>query len=251
MELFKQFPPDIQAYILKENPRFREINQYYAIHGKHLFEEKYCNDPISKHEFFSYIDSNTKPNFTIYAINDDVCEIWQFVYNRGNYMLYKVRIEKVVSHERVYFIFNNKYAPNAYLDNIKNLYYTDNIYLHSIDDLYSKYKYIHYDIITVNNIIKARKCSIPNHNITYSINYLDKMLSYTGEDATLDNFYNMSILNIYFGNKDVISNVVKDSDQIVFSEISNDKNMVLYDKIIKIYKHNISTGYELQLQQLH
>jgi hypothetical protein len=236
MELFEQFPPDIQTYILKENPRFREINQYYALHGKHLFEEKYCNDPISKHEFFSYIDSNKKPNFTIYAINDNACEIWQFVYNRGTYGLYKV----IITKNNNILMFHHSYTQ------------ANNTYLHDIEDLYNMYKYIHYDIMTVNNIIKARKCTISQHSITYSIHYLDKMLSYAGNEVTADNFYNMSILNIYFSNKDIISGVLNKTYHINFSlMLSNPKLHELYVNILKKYKHNISTGYELQLQQLH
>lgn len=234
MEVFDKFPDDIKAYILKENPRFRQINKYYATHT-YLFEEKYCNDPISKHEFFSYINSNLKPDFTIYAINDDSCKIWQFVYSRRDYKVYKLHIKKL----------NNE---KLHLDGGYN--YADKTYLHDINNFYRDYKYIHYDIITVNNIIKARKCSIPNHNITYSVNYLDKMLSYMKDEQNLDNFYDMTILNVYFGENDIITNFTIGVYEIDFSKLSEQNMINLYNDIIKTYKTNINVGYERQVDEL-
>ena len=101
----------------------------------------------------------------------------------------------------------------------------------------------------MNNIIKRRKCNIPNHNINYSIYYLDNMLSYMKDDPTLENFYDMTILNIYFGKKDIIRNTPNGLDVIDF----NDPNAIhneLYKNTINIYKHNITTGYERMIKQL-
>lgn len=232
IELFNAFPQDVQLYILKENPTFRQISKYHATEGKQLFEDTYCNDPISKHEFFTYIDSNVKPSYTIYAINDDKCKIIQFQNTRGKYISYMIMIRLV----------NGALSTTSCSD--------CGIYvLKHINDLYNKYKYIHYDINTANNIIKRRKCNIPNHNINYSINYLDNMLSYRKDAVTLENFYNMTILNIYFGKKDIIRNTPNDLDLINFNgSVANNE---LYIDTVKMYNHNIDTGYKRMIKQLH
>jgi hypothetical protein len=230
IELFNAFPQDVQLYILKENPTFRLISKYHATEGKQLFEDTYCNNPISKHEFLTYIDSNLKPSYTMYAINDNKCKIIQFQNIRGKYICYIVVIK--LNGE----LFTQSYV-NYGIYNLKD-----------IDKLYKKYKYIHYDINTVNNIIKKRNCNIHKHNINYSIKYLDNMVSYKKNDVTLENFYNMTILNIYFGKKDIIRNTPGYLNLIDFNDsVVNDK---LYIDTVKMYNDNINAGYERMVQQL-
>lgn len=219
IELFNRFPKDIQLYILKENPNFMLVNKYSAQEGRHLFEEKYCNNPISKHEFINYIHSDMKPDFTIYAINNDIYEIWHFKYNGRHYELDKVLAINRMTDILTQYVF---IGDGDYLIN-------------SISNLYKTYKYIHYDIMSVNNIIKRRQCHMDNFNFYYSMDYVNNMLTYMNDDITSENLFNMSLLNIYFNEENIKSN-----NKI----IEPNKN------IIDTYKNNILNGYNSIVTQL-
>lgn len=177
--------------MLKQYPQYRTLSpQYY--NEKQTFYNAYCNEPISKKEFISYVKKNLPQFIVLFGTkNVDIHQEYViFWFKKSDYNLtYWIdRTDIIVDGDDEQFVYmDHSFMHGSYNDS--------SIYI-IIDQLHKEYD-ITYDLVTMQNILSYRPCEMikPGYTINYLKNHF-QVIDYT-DISTLEGLYD-NITNLLY-----------------------------------------------------
>ncbi len=185
MDLFNSIGIDLQSEILKYNPSYFQVKKNL---DKNLFYNRYCNQPISIHEFLSYIQAERPPEFIIYTGTDTTFTSYIF---KGSFTIKEMYIfEEDINEFSIDMTYKpSRLSPKALLNTIK-------------------YEQIYFDLRTTFNILSRRSCEqiSPGYNTRMTLFIFNQHTS-TFKHLDLYSYFDLCKTLIYDANNyDLLSN---------------------------------------------
>lgn len=143
---FNTLPKEMKDEILKYNPSSRQISTDYGHNPvfKQLYNQHYCDLPISKKEFLNYINTHHPENFILYLEDRDR-------YGFPRFSIYELEKKDYDYYRQDLTVFNIIPIDNEYTFDIQ--YYDENITLSTYD-----FKFNFIDLQTMMDIYQQRGC---------------------------------------------------------------------------------------------
>ena len=204
-DIYTSLPFDVRLSILKNKPFFPLISKEYYNEGKHVFNEMYCNKPITTNEVLNYVLDDQPDHLILYEIFHRL--------DYYNYDIYILTKYDELSYQVKQFIVDNSATKVARQDSNERisgkLYYNvSSRKLIGEDEIDYFLTYpnrnaeLFYDVQTVFNIATRRQsCMINEYNKVFTLNYMDNIL-YKPEHHHMDRFTKLmyGLFNIEYRN---------------------------------------------------